>query len=62
MLSPFLVSPPKKHSSQSPPHSSAHQPTNSLFLALAFSHTGAYSLHRTKDLSSYPLLHMQLEL
>ena len=51
MLSPFLVSPPKNPIP--PPHSPAHQPTHSCFLALAFLYTGAYSLHRTKGLSSH---------
>ena len=31
--------------------SSAHQPTHSCFLALAFPYTGALSLHGTKGLS-----------
>jgi hypothetical protein len=39
MLFPFLVSPPKTPNSLSP--SPVHQPTHSLFLALAFPYTGA---------------------
>jgi hypothetical protein len=32
----------------SPPHPSAHQPTHSCFLVLAFSYTGVLIPHRTK--------------
>jgi hypothetical protein len=53
MLFPFLVSPPKNTLLISPPPSPDHQPTHSCFLALAFPHTGAQSLHRTKGLSFY---------
>jgi hypothetical protein len=48
---PFPVSPLKTSYLISPPP--AHQPTHSCFLVLAFPHTGAYRLHRTKDLSSH---------
>ena len=51
MLSPFLVSSPKASNLLSPPP--AHQPTHSSFLALAFPYTVAWSLHRTKGLSSH---------
>ena len=51
MLSSFLVSPLK--TPYSLPHPPAHQPTYSCFLALAFPYTGAWSLHRTKGLSSH---------
>jgi hypothetical protein len=51
---PFPGFPSEKHPppipSRPPP---AHQPTHSCFLALAFYHTGAYSLHGTKGLSSH---------
>jgi hypothetical protein len=49
----FLVSPQKNTLPLSPPTPPAHQPTHSCFLALAFPHIGAYSLHRTKGLSSH---------
>jgi hypothetical protein len=53
MLSPFLVPPLKNTFHLYAPPSPAHQPTHSHFLALASPHTEAYSLHRTKDLSSH---------
>ena len=51
MLSLFLISPPKPPIPL--PIPPAYQPTHSCFLALAFPYIRAYSLLRTKDLSSH---------
>ena len=45
---PFPGFPFKKLSSYSLPPPSTHQPTHFSFLTLAFPHTGAESLHKTK--------------
>ena len=56
MLSPFLVSPLEPPIPHPPPASMRVlplPPTYSHLIALTFPYTGASSLHRTKDLSSY---------
>jgi hypothetical protein len=58
MLSPFPISPLQTPYPISPPPASMrmlpHSPTHSLIPVLAFSYTGASSLHRTKGLSLMP--------
>ena len=55
MLSPFRVSPPKLLYSNSSPCfcEGAPLPTHFDLTALASPYTGAWSLHRTKGLSSH---------
>ena len=57
MLSPFLVPPLDTPYSTPPPLAFMrvlpYQHTCSFLTALAFSYTGAFSLHRTKGLSSH---------
>lgn len=57
MFPPFPVSPLETPYPIFPPHSSmrvlTHPPTHSCLPTLAFPYTGAWRLHRTKDLSSH---------
>ena len=65
ILSPFLVSPPK--TPYPLPTTTAHQPTHSHFLALAFptlehrALTGQRAFHLIDEQQGHPLLHIRLE-